>query len=285
MLPGSRYRIWTKIDPRNSIRRHHDRRPVGRKASIAADFGSDDPAFGSDLAGGNIPWIERRVTRLAETIPGWVEMTPASAMVCKSPSFPRRTDFRRPAAATGALEGGLAAAVSCEPGPERWANKLEAAGATRRFRRICDVRGPRGGRERTIPGSEIRDRSVGFGVAFRWRKAEFGGLAGRSSDDAFLRPKAEGFGDDRGVDLDLPAASFEDFRADGRRLVRKIRFDVGYRRPVEPVRTADQTAAPCDQSSFRTRSYWRPLADAAAGGPPCFIEFCCKAQGTLLTRK
>src|ERR1700692_3719827 len=57
--------------------------------------------------GGKIPWIERRVTRRDETIPGWVETGPARAMVCKSPSFPSRIDFRRPAAATGAVEGML----------------------------------------------------------------------------------------------------------------------------------------------------------------------------------
>src|ERR1700682_6120581 len=32
-------------------------------------------------------------------------------------------------------------------------------------------------------------------------------------------------------------------------------------------------------------SYWRPLADAAAGRPPCCIEFCCRARGTLPDEK
>src|ERR1700730_11180197 len=75
------------------------RRP-SRRISAPTILHSDPISLGC-----KIPWIERRVTRLAETIPGWVETTSASAMVCKSPSFPSRTDFRRPAAATGALEG------------------------------------------------------------------------------------------------------------------------------------------------------------------------------------
>jgi hypothetical protein len=81
--------------------------------------------------GGKIPWIEHLVTRLAETIPGWLETTPASTMVCRSPSFPSRTDFRMPAAATSAL-------VGVPPGLRR-ASQVQNAGQTSWKRQVAQV--------------------------------------------------------------------------------------------------------------------------------------------------
>jgi hypothetical protein len=72
--------------------------------------------------GGKVPWIERRVTRFAVVIPGWVETTLTRAMVCKSPSLPSWTDFRRPAAATGAL--------GAVPPALRRASQVQNAGQT-----------------------------------------------------------------------------------------------------------------------------------------------------------
>lgn len=57
------------------------------------------------------PCIERRVTRLAVEICGFVEVATVSATVCTSPSLPSWTNFSFPASAM--LCGGKAAAFRC----------------------------------------------------------------------------------------------------------------------------------------------------------------------------